>query len=99
MALINCHECMGKVSSTALSCPKCGAPIANLKEYLATGTQLTTIQETSKRLKLHLVIGMGLFILGFAFIANGLAGLGITACVVGSLLYTFTKIRIWWHHK
>jgi len=28
MALIQCAECGGKVSSTAAACPHCGAPVA-----------------------------------------------------------------------
>jgi hypothetical protein len=37
MALINCKECDNKVSSTAASCPKCGAPIAGRKTEQTTG--------------------------------------------------------------
>jgi uncharacterized paraquat-inducible protein A len=28
MALINCKECSGEVSTSAISCPKCGAPVS-----------------------------------------------------------------------
>jgi uncharacterized protein len=29
MALLNCYECEGKVSSLARACPHCGAPVDN----------------------------------------------------------------------
>jgi primosomal protein N' len=51
MALINCPECKNQVSSTATSCPKCGAPIAGL---MGAGTQLATNQLTIKRLKMQI---------------------------------------------
>ena len=49
MALINCSECNQEVSDKAESCPKCGAPIATAQETKITGTQVKTIQETSKK--------------------------------------------------
>lgn len=57
MSLITCHECGRQVSSEAAACPNCGAPprIANV------GTPLATVQLTSKRLKLYLVIAAILF--------------------------------------
>jgi len=32
MALINCPECTSEISDKAPSCPKCGAPIAQVAE-------------------------------------------------------------------
>ena len=42
MAIINCPECKNKISNTALSCPKCGAPV-DLKKIQKTqqNSQLT----------------------------------------------------------
>lgn len=31
MALINCKECGGKLSTTAMTCPHCGAPTSTAK--------------------------------------------------------------------
>ncbi len=36
MALINCKECSAEVSSTAVSCRKCGAPVAGKKTEQVT---------------------------------------------------------------
>ena len=35
MALISCSECGKKVSSKAISCPSCGAPIADVSSVEA----------------------------------------------------------------
>ena len=51
MALMNCPECDREVSTNAASCPGCGTPIAGAIESRAAGAPLTTIQETSKKLK------------------------------------------------
>ena len=53
MALIACPDCPTLVSDRAPTCPKCGAPIAGRGEAVASGAALTTIQETSKRLKVR----------------------------------------------
>jgi hypothetical protein len=39
MSLINCPECEKEVSSKALACPHCGAPIANDAESLGSGVK------------------------------------------------------------
>ena len=64
MPLINCPECNHECSSTATACPKCGYPITNAADAMAVGTQITTIQETSKRFKIHLIGAWALFITG-----------------------------------
>ncbi len=69
MALINCSECGNQVSSIAASCPKCGAPITSVttKDFNVIGTQITTVQETSKKLKLHVLIAVFLIFMGIIF--------------------------------
>ena len=63
MALSKCPECGGAVSSAAPTCPHCGYPIA--REGQAAGAPLTTIQVTSKRLKIHTILSSILTIFGF----------------------------------
>lgn len=108
MALINCTECNNQVSSTAAACPQCGAPIAEAVGSKAAGVPLTTIQETSKKLKLHIVIASVLFWVSvvwlFASVSNapedsGQAIIPSVILVVGLGWYLTTKFRIWWHHK
>lgn len=70
---------------------------------------LNTIQETGKRLKLHLVISGGVFWVSLAMIFIGLNDYRSNNedispawlfLVLGSLAwYIATKIRVWWHHK
>ena len=65
MTLINCPECGNEISSLAAACPRCGAPpITESAETHAAGAHLTTIQETSKKLKLHILLGTALFFAG-----------------------------------
>ncbi len=107
MALISCPECNNQVSSTAAACPRCGAPIAGALEARAAGASLTTVQETSKRLKLHTLGAVLLIIIGvFWLIAEinavdgqGQAGISTLLIMAGLIWYFVTRFRIWWHHK
>jgi uncharacterized membrane protein YvbJ len=99
MALITCPDCSAKVSDQAPACLQCGAPIAYAKDTAVTGVQLTTVQETSKRLKIHILISALLFWSGIILVFSEhfrFAGLPI---FVGFIWYVITKTRIWWHHK
>ncbi|MGV0036567.1 MAG: zinc-ribbon domain-containing protein [Candidatus Azotimanducaceae bacterium WSBS_2022_MAG_OTU7] len=67
MTLISCGECNHEVSDKAEACPKCGAPIAAAREAVAAGTQVKTVQETSKKFKLQTLISVSLIIIGFVW--------------------------------
>lgn len=110
VALINCPECSKQVSSQAPSCPNCGAPIASAVDIERAGTALTTVQETSKRLKVHILISAFLFwggLIGVLATTGGDASsqpaayspLLSLAAMGGLGWYIVTKVRIWWHHK
>ena len=107
MALINCKECKIEVSDQATSCPHCGAPIAAAHESKAAGAPLTTVQETSKKLKLQIVIASLLFWAGVIWLFvdhNSIVrpGESIAAPLMtlgGLIWYITTRFRIWWHHK
>ncbi|MCP4934792.1 MAG: hypothetical protein GY927_11450 [bacterium] len=63
----------------------------------------TTIQETGKRLKVHILISALLFWGGFiTVLVNAQAGEishpGGLACVLGLVWYIVTKFRVWWGH-
>ena len=68
MALINCPDCNKEVSTSAVSCPNCGAPVAAAQETEAAGTPLTTTQSTSKKFKGQQVIATLMFIVGAVWI-------------------------------
>ena len=109
MALIHCHECSKTVSTTAPACPHCGAPVAGAdSERLTFGKKVSTIQETSKHLKLHIAFASLFLWAGviWVFVAtNGgekppaSVGVAISFILFGGIWYLATKIRIWWHHK
>ena len=108
MALVSCHECSNKVSNTASACPRCGAPVSEAAGSKAAGAPLTTVQETSKKLKMHILIASVLFWVGviWFFIQANMVNEGgeITgtpaAMIFGGMIWYFvTRFRIWWHHK
>lgn len=103
MSLINCPECRTEVSSIAEACPKCGAPIARALESQIAGAPLTTVQETSKKFKLQIVLASILFWVGlfFGFKLKGEGGVAsfVIISLIGAIWYVVTKIRVWWHHK
>lgn len=111
MALINCPDCNNQVSTSAVACPQCGAPIAEYRQSEAAGVSLTTTQETSKKFKLHSLISLLSIFLGFALsmILMGepgektepsMMGLIPGIMIIGGIIwFIVTKFRIWWHHK
>lgn len=109
MALIQCPECSNAVSNTASTCPHCGAPIAQAAaERVAIGTPVSTIQETSKSLKVHILLSTVLFFVGITVFfvamnasdgASGIGAIGFLIFLVGAIWFFVTKFRIWWHHK
>ncbi len=109
MALINCPECNNQVSNTAESCPHCGAPIAGAKEGLAAGAPIKTVQETSKKLKLQILISSIMFWVGIIWLFIEINNVKINGgepsqtpnflLLIGIIWYVVTKVRVWWHHK
>ncbi len=110
MALISCTECNNQVSSTAATCLQCGAPIAEADGSKAAGAPLTTVQETSKKLKVHIIISSILFWVGVFWLfvdinapkQGGEQSASATPGIllfVGLVWYVVTRFRIWWHHK
>lgn len=104
MALISCEEYGAKVSDKSQHCVHCGAPIA--LEGIAAGAELTTTQETSKRLKIHILLSSLTLIVGFVLLIankespnpepNPIPSLMV---IVGLFWFIVTRFRIWWHHK
>ncbi len=107
MALISCGECNHEVSDKAEACPKCGAPIAAAREAVAAGTQIKTVQETSKKFKLQTLISVSLIIIGFVWNitvsdtpqSESSEIPGRVIIVIGLVWYVVNRFRIWWHHK
>ena len=109
MALIQCPECSNTVSNTAAACPHCGAPIAlAAAERVAIGTPVSTVQETSKRLKVHILYSALFWWVGVVWVIVAMnaaegpsasAAVGFLLLFVGAIWYFATKFRIWWHHK
>ena len=108
MTLINCPECGKEVSDSAQSCPNCGVAIASKSESKAAGASLTTVQETSKKFKLHTLGSVIVIIIGVVWLIGqmnsgqdgGEPGAISILLIIGGLGWYFvTRFRIWWHHK
>lgn len=100
MALIKCSECNNEVSDKAISCPKCGAPIAN-NESIAAGANLNTIQETSKKFKFQSFISLLIAAIGFVLLVSSeiASDAALSLFTIGMVWYIVNQVRIWWHHK
>lgn len=106
MALISCPECERQVSDSAQSCPGCGVSISGARQNAAAGARLHTVQETSKRLKLHQLGAIAVFVVGVTWLFAGFgnetgqpSGFAILLTAVGTIWYCVARFRVWWHHK
>ena len=108
MPLISCPECSRQVSDAAPACPACGVPIAAASDARAAGVPLTTIQETSKRLKLHILGSVALIVISITWLLGSVntddpneaaGGVSILLLLIGLIWFIVTRFRIWWHHK
>ena len=107
MALLSCPECNNEVSSLASTCPNCGYPIGGAGHSQSGDARYTTIQQTSKELKLHQVIALFVFLIGllwtFFTFADGkpegpLNPLMFILVIGGFIGTIVTGLRTWWHH-
>lgn len=106
MTMINCSECNHQVSDRAASCPNCGNPVSSVGDIKSTGTPLTTVQETSKHLKKHIIFSVLILLIGIVWFI-GIIQTGSTSMspipslliFLGMAWFVCTRIRIWWHHK
>jgi len=108
MAMIGCPECGRKVSNKAVNCPGCGVGITGAPESRGAGVQLLTIQETSKKFKLHSLLATIMIIIGIIGVYGSIDTAGGNAppsswfglmVFVGLLWLGVTRFRVWWHHK
>jgi len=100
MSLVRCSECGNQISTLAASCPKCGAPAGTR----GIGTPLSTIQQTSKRLKLHIVLASVVFWIGTVWLFMAPPSsipmlVAVFTTIAGGVWYLVTRLRVWWHHK
>jgi uncharacterized membrane protein YvbJ len=104
MTLIICPDCSSEVSDIAVSCPKCGRPISIPSVSNTAESHLTTIEKTSKNLKLadlvsRLIIYISVILLLF-YPKDSLIFMNASIIFfIGIVAYLINKIRIWWHHK
>lgn len=95
MALIKCSECGKEVSDKAAACPGCNAPFG--KE--GGVKRLTTIQRTSKSIKLQgLLAGIMIIVGVYLMVADPANGSAPLIFLIGFIWFIMNRIRQWWHH-
>jgi ribosomal protein L37E len=99
MAMIKCPECGHKVSDKAFKCSKCSYPLRKREP-----STVQTVEQTSKKLKKEMLIGVGILLLGTLIMYYSLAQketsvIGVSITLVGLVLVVWNKIEIWWKHK
>jgi uncharacterized membrane protein YvbJ len=95
MALIKCGDCGTEVSDKARQCPKCACPISTKGSEEKT----QVIEQTSKRLKMQLLIGVAILFLGFISLFSGSSSGAIIFLIIGVIIIIASKVSIWWHHE
>ena len=108
MALIKCFECGSQVSNIAETCPKCAYPIAGGGTTQAHGGKIQTVEQTSKKYKLHQLLSSLLSIGSFVVVivfhsgdksnAGVVAALGTLTLLVGLIWFISARFMAWWHH-
>ena len=106
MALIQCPECGAEVSTMAESCPKCAYPIADCGTTQAHGGRVQTVEQTSKRYKLHFIYAGSLIIIGVIAVFlvalfsgdSSKMGFAVLSVAIGFVWYAITRFNAWWHH-
>ena len=98
MVLIKCSECEKEVSNKAAACPGCGAPFES--EAIGSGVKrLTTIQKTSKSIKLQGVLTGIMMIVGvYLMVAHPDDASSTIIFLIGFIWFIMNRIRKWWHH-
>lgn len=97
MTLIKCKDCGTDVSDSAQMCPKCAAPLKGAMHDGAT----TTMQFTGKKLKLHRLFALIMFIIGVYLMTSDdetLKGGGFLCILISIVWAIINKIKKWWHH-
>lgn len=99
----HCPKCNAEVSNNAALCPKCGNPIAQKNDKQPV--------QKSKPLKLHLIIAIGIFIIGgiivYAslnpdFLQNSFPGYSVIGIIVMLVVIIWLSINTflnWWKRR
>jgi len=105
MALVKCPECGTEVSSLAAACPKCAFPIASGDSGEASGPEVQTIEQTSKRWKLmriiaSLIVSVSILFAIAAYVqAKPEMGFySLFGLLFGLVFYLIVSVLAWWYH-
>jgi hypothetical protein len=112
VALIQCPECGRQVSDRAAACPQCAHPLAATSPTVAPRVfsvadekSVRTIEQTGKRYKKFMLVGILLAFGGCAtLVSGGKAGdqsastIGILLLIAGFITFVGARFGAWWHH-
>ena len=92
------------------TCPKCAYPInspGSSSAPMGQGGKIQTVEQTSKKFKLHQMIAIVLFVIGLIIVALGydpeeskkiVMSIGALIAAIGVIWIFWIKAKIWWHH-
>lgn len=103
VALTFCPECSNQVSTFAASCPSCGMPLSVQQSVPqpAAPNQPLTIEQTSRSIKLGMVICAGAFwigVIGLFAADENTKGVYAWMVLLGAIGWFFMKIARWWRN-
>ncbi len=103
MALIKCPDCAHEVSDQAAACPHCAMPMTKEPVW---GSEVQTIEKTSKKLKGWQLGCYGVFVVAIITMFVGGACESTATVVVGLVLFFasavgigIVKMKIYWEHQ
>lgn len=101
MSLIKCPECNKEISNTIDSCPHCGFKLKKISNHYKE--DIITIQQTSKKIKLNILMSTLIFIvsslIGFVSIGNDKnPSFWFFIAIVSLVWLIISSIKRWWYH-
>lgn len=117
MPLIQCPDCQKQISDAAPTCPGCGRPMKAAPAPLpfgapgsgvmpAGGPKPVVIEQTSKKLKLQVLLSVVCVLLSVVILVAGLGTQTTWISILGGLVFLgglgwfiATRVLIWWQHE
>jgi uncharacterized membrane protein YvbJ len=95
--LLDCEACSKQYSKKAPACPNCGKPNELILQSVPSNKNTTTIEQTSKKYKKALIIGIALIAVGFGVIGS-IPGLGVILVTIGLVAFLYSRVGAWWNN-
>lgn len=105
----SCPFCGEEIRLTAIKCKHCGEFIGEKNEKSSTGNKVQTIELTSKKYKLQMLLSTLLTFVSLFFMFNGCVrvdsgleghvAIWVFGFFAGLIWFCLVRFQIWWHHS